>query len=212
MSKGKRYRFYGTEFQIIGSYGSGKTITGATNANPCVITSTAHGLAKGDVIKVASVGGMTELNGRIFVVGSVTADTITLSGEDATNHGVYTSGGTASAGVFVGSCEQTQYSSETGATPVDESETNCGVDVVFGAPKLGSVTINYNEADTAYQAALASSRDGAVETCLKLAKPGYPVTIYDIGVITTMSETAGAGGTWTGSATLTRSEKQVRLA
>ena len=38
-------------------------ITGATQANPCVITAVAHGFSSGDRVSISDVVGMTELNG-----------------------------------------------------------------------------------------------------------------------------------------------------
>jgi hypothetical protein len=68
------------------------TITAASNASPIVITSTAHGLATGDRVTVASVGGNTAANGD-WVITKVDADTFRLDG--STGNGTYTSGGTA---------------------------------------------------------------------------------------------------------------------
>lgn len=77
-----------------------KSITGATAADPCVLTVTSHGYSNGDEVQVASVGGMTELNGRNFKVANVTATTFELQTMDsvdldASGYTVYTSGGTA---------------------------------------------------------------------------------------------------------------------
>lgn len=69
-------------------------VTGATQANPVVITSTAHGLVNGNRVRLQSLGGMTEVNDLIFTVANVTANTFELSGEDGTGHTAYTSGGT----------------------------------------------------------------------------------------------------------------------
>lgn len=75
---------------------SAKSVTGATQANPVVITtSVSHGFSNGDEIRLESLGGMTELNGRAFTIANVTATTFELSGEDGTGHTAYTSGGTA---------------------------------------------------------------------------------------------------------------------
>ena len=41
-----------------------KTITAATQANPVVVTSAAHGFANDDVVSIRDVVGMVELNGR----------------------------------------------------------------------------------------------------------------------------------------------------
>src|SRR5262245_51009020 len=69
------------------------TITGATNASPIVITSTAHGLSTGDRVTVASVGGNTNANGD-WTVTRIDANTFSLDG--SSGNATYTSGGTAS--------------------------------------------------------------------------------------------------------------------
>lgn len=77
-----------------------KNITGATAANPCVITSVAHGFSNGDWVYITAVGGMTQLNGRFFSVSNVTANTFRIvslftgSAVDATTYTAYTAGGT----------------------------------------------------------------------------------------------------------------------
>lgn len=73
-----------------------KDITGATQANPCVVTSTAHGLSNGDSIKIADVEGMTELNGNTYTVANKTDNTIELSGIDSSGYGAYTGAGVIS--------------------------------------------------------------------------------------------------------------------
>lgn len=75
-------------------------ITGATQANPGVITDTAHGYSNGDWIFISGVGGMTQLNGNYFIVANATANTFTLTDLNGnpintTTYGAYTSGGTA---------------------------------------------------------------------------------------------------------------------
>jgi len=70
-------------------------ITGATQANPVVITAVAHGFSNGDRVTINSVSGMTQLNNREFTVANVAANTFELSGVDGTGFDAYTSGGTA---------------------------------------------------------------------------------------------------------------------
>ena len=41
-----------------------KAVTGATKANPCQITATAHGYTSGDSVRLKSIGGMTDLNDK----------------------------------------------------------------------------------------------------------------------------------------------------
>lgn len=72
-----------------------KNITGATQANPCQITITAHGYSTGDQVKIEGVGGMTNLNGNTYTITSTGANTFTLDGVNSTGYPAYTSGGTA---------------------------------------------------------------------------------------------------------------------
>ncbi len=65
-------------------------VTGATNASPVVITSTAHGRKEGELVYVKGVLGNLGANGP-YRVGAVTADTFSLVG--STGSGTYTSGG-----------------------------------------------------------------------------------------------------------------------
>lgn len=58
------------------------TITGATAADPVVITAADHGLANGDRIKIVGVSGMTELNGNFYIVKDKTIDTFEIGNED----------------------------------------------------------------------------------------------------------------------------------
>jgi len=58
------------------------SITGATKAEPCVITAVDHGLENGDRIKIVGVSGMTQLNGNFYRIQGKTVDTIELIDED----------------------------------------------------------------------------------------------------------------------------------
>ncbi len=71
-------------------------ITAITNANPPVVTSTAHGLGDNDEIYIDSVSTMVEVGGNNYFVDNVTADTFELYGVDSTDYGVYVSGAVAS--------------------------------------------------------------------------------------------------------------------
>jgi len=59
-----------------------KAITGITQADPGVITSVAHGLVNGDQIFLEKIVGMTELNGKTFLVANKTGNTFTLTDLD----------------------------------------------------------------------------------------------------------------------------------
>lgn len=77
-----------------------KNITGITQADPGVVTSASHGYSNGDIVYIDSVGGMTELNGRNYIIAGATTNTFTLqdlfgADIDTTGFTTYTSGGTA---------------------------------------------------------------------------------------------------------------------
>jgi hypothetical protein len=91
-------RVYRNDLQVLDA--SAKTITAITKANPGVVTSASHGFGNGDEVYVDSIGGMTELNGRNYLVANVTTNTFTLqdlfgNNIDTTSFTTYTSGGTA---------------------------------------------------------------------------------------------------------------------
>lgn len=70
-----------------------QVITAATQANPCQVAVTAHGLSTGDQIHIEGVVGMTELNGLDYTITFVNANNFTLDGIDSTAFGAYVSGG-----------------------------------------------------------------------------------------------------------------------
>lgn len=77
-------------------------ITGATQANPCVLTITAGARTPiiGDQVDVSDVVGMTQLNGNTYFVKAATATTINLEDKEGTSLNsagftAYTSGGKA---------------------------------------------------------------------------------------------------------------------
>lgn len=74
-------------------------ITGISKANPGVVTSASHGLANGDEVIISGVVGMTQVNGRNFVVASVATNTFQLTDNFGNNvntsaYTTYGSGGT----------------------------------------------------------------------------------------------------------------------
>ena len=70
-----------------------KTISGITQANPAVVSCTGHGFSTGNTVYVYDVGGMTEVNERVYPIESVDADSFKLLGFDSTGWTAYTSGG-----------------------------------------------------------------------------------------------------------------------
>lgn len=91
-----RRQVYGPDAAVInGVGGQGAqmhtgSVTGATNANPIVITSTAHGLQTGARVKVQNVGGNTNAN-TVATVTKVNDNSFSLDG--VAGNSAYTSGG-----------------------------------------------------------------------------------------------------------------------
>jgi hypothetical protein len=75
------------------------SITGISQANPGVVSSV-HSLVAGDIVSIYGVSGMTEVNYRTFLVGTVVAGVsfqlLTLEGSNVntTSYTAWTSGGT----------------------------------------------------------------------------------------------------------------------
>lgn len=76
------------------------SITGATAADPGVITAASHGYTTGDLVFIDAVEGMTELNNRLFVITVLSTDTFSLQevyddtlDVDTSAYTAYTSGG-----------------------------------------------------------------------------------------------------------------------
>lgn len=105
---GDRYmRFWKNGAQIVVSgvaawSNASAAITGATQANPCVITAVAHPFTNGMHVTIAGVGGMVQLNGNTYTVQNAAANTFELAGIDSTAYGAYTVGGTATRAYVVG--------------------------------------------------------------------------------------------------------------
>ena len=62
-----------------------KTISGITKANPAVVTATSHGYSNGDEVVITAVAGMTEVNGKRFLVADKTTNTFELQDKDGTD-------------------------------------------------------------------------------------------------------------------------------
>jgi hypothetical protein len=65
-----------------GLFGYGPVMN-ATQGNPVVITSIAHGLTDADKVLIEGVAGMTELNGNSYFIKKLSDDTFSLYSDDA---------------------------------------------------------------------------------------------------------------------------------
>lgn len=211
MAKGKTYKFYGTAFEAATAYGTNITITGISNALQAVVTAVAHGLTGHGVVKISGAVGMPEINDHLYVAERISADTLRLVGVDSTNYGVWTSGGVVNRGTFSAHCEQTSYSFDSGSTPTSEEETNCGITISSGAPRLGSLSLGFKAATNAFQEALESVRKSTEEIAFRVTIPEQTKVRYDIGIVTQVTESGSSGGTWDGTASVTLTQERVTV-
>lgn len=80
----------GVVISLATAYGTAKSVTAITNANPGVASSAAHGLANGAIIEVTS--GWQKINERILRVAGTAASAFNLDGVDTTNVTMYPAG------------------------------------------------------------------------------------------------------------------------
>lgn len=132
-----------------------KTITGATQADPVVITSTGHSYENGDWVVISGVVGMTELNGRTFVVANKAANTFELTDTDGndidgTGFTAYSSAGVANrVYTLSGNDTAVNISGVTQADPaVVTTSTAHGLvsgDIITIAGVVGMTELNGND-------------------------------------------------------------------
>lgn len=148
----------------VGVTAAAKTITAATKANPVKLTSSAHGLTDGTVVKITAVAGMTELNNKVGVVRVVDANSFELPGIDSTNYTTYTSGGSA--------------------TPTQVTVGNLRTYSVQGAPKSQIDTTNLTSTSKEFLGGLQDQ--GTLEV-------GFDPDDADEGQMALWSNRAGSG-------------------
>ncbi|MAF43479.1 MAG: hypothetical protein CMI54_04820 [Parcubacteria group bacterium] len=158
--------------------GSPVVISGATQASPVVVTSTAHGLASGSYITIRKVGGMEEINHHAYRLGTVTANTFELleprtgANVDGTNFTAYTSGGYAMPGVPMNSIED-----------INESSTASHVyDIYHGEDNGDSYTfrgIRYS--DGLVRSSLTTDGRMTLARRLEIEQSGYTFEPFQMG-------------------------------
>jgi hypothetical protein len=80
----------GSLISIGSAVGTATATTILTNANPCVVTATAHGLSNADIVIITS--GWSRINGKVFRVANITANTFELEGLNTTSTSIYSAG------------------------------------------------------------------------------------------------------------------------
>lgn len=142
-----------------------KTISGITKAAPGVVSSTAHGFTNNDIV-LLEVQGMVELNGRLFKVVNVAADTFQLAGVDGTTgidttlYNTFSSGTVkkVTLGTSITGVQEFTFSGGDIKT-VDTTTVNDLVDtqiVVGAAAQAADLTMQWDPSSAAQQAMIAA--------------------------------------------------------
>jgi hypothetical protein len=140
------------------------TITGATQADPCVVTSS-NKFKEGQQVTIASVSGMTQLNGNVYTVRNPSAsnfqlyDTDGTTAIDSSGFSAYSSGGTAAHGVVILSNVQGIFTA--GETITDGSSTS-----VIQADAVGQKGVTSYDLPSVKQVAMAGSPTFTADTAL----------------------------------------------
>lgn len=198
-----------------------KAVTGATNATPVVITSTAHGFSNNDIVLIGKVGGNLAANG-VWKISGVAANTFNLtdpvSGSNAVGSAAYTSGGYA---VCLGPSTSGDNWDDFDAALVGTAQTLTTPTVTQGVADADDVTYSsvsgatveavliYKDTGTASTSRVAALIDGRhIVTCAATAAssatsiaverlsagiPNGTVLTFSNGQAATMTALANAG-------------------
>jgi hypothetical protein len=204
MAIGQRLKFQGSSLAVItGSTGT-QAITGATKANPCVLTCTAHTFIVGDVVRISGVTGMTELNGNDYVVSAVATNSITLFSVDSTSYTTYVSGGIAAKGTFSNFCELTGFDRSGGASADIPVSTICSdaEESEVGLKNYGTLKLDYNFAPSTVQTAFDAAQSAGTPLMVKRVLPKSAGATVWAGLVLELGESAQVNDVWKGTASI----------
>lgn len=171
-------------FNIASSYATAKNITGITNANPAIASSTAHGLTNGDFIELTS--GWNKLNGKIVRVASSTTDSFALEGIDTTSVTLYPAGGGVGSFRKITSWVQISQILENTSQGGDQQFVTYSFleeDVEHQIPTVKSASsIQFSIGDDAslpWYAILSAANDDRVPRAVKATLPSGSLLLYN---------------------------------
>lgn len=112
------------------------TISGATKANPCVITATAHGFSTGDTVTISGVVGMIQLNQNRYIITRIDANSFSLSDlfgnpVDSSAYSTYVSGGIANKISSNSTPPGNQYDTGAAGVTLGTGVVGSASDVIF---------------------------------------------------------------------------------
>ena len=163
----------GTQIDISSGTGGAENITAIAKGAKTKVTITGTARAVGDVVAIAAVGGMTQLNGNSYVVIGVETDAIWLE-VDSTAFTTYTSGGTATPDAWTEIGEAVDWSGPGGSASVRDVShlKSTAKEKRIGLMDEGQYTFNCNRVFTDNgQQVLALARANRTQKNIKLTYP-----------------------------------------
>ena len=185
------------------------TITGATQADPVVITTSAsHGFVDGTEIQITDVVGMTNLNGNTYYVDVLTSTTFALysdvnlsSSVDGSGFSAYSSDGEAAAATTAGAPIDASYIvvSAEGGLPNDRRlQAGNGITITDGGAG-GAISVAASLANSA-PSNLGSAAAGVSTSVARADHVHAMPSATDIGAVPTARQViAGTGLTGGGA-------------
>lgn len=171
------YPVTGSRIYIQSAIAATKTVSALTNASPPVATATAHGYSDNDEVLI--LNGWEDTNYSVFRVDSLTTDTFSLLGFDATDTDWYTAGsgtGTAQKITTWLAIGQVLGVQSTGGDPRNitvqpiDKRNPVNIPVGFNASSL-TLTLGYDPAQASQIEMLTASR-GLDKRAIKFTLPG----------------------------------------
>lgn len=197
----------GVTVQMAATYGSAKSVTAVTKANPGVATSTSHGMTNGTVGYFSGVSGMAQLEGQAVKIANVATNTFELAGLNTTGYADFT--GSCSftpVATWHTLAEATSY--EIGVGESEKLDMTTLLDIVkkeeSGLLAPQSVSINLLAVDvptTAMAAVIAAAQAGAKHV-FRILLPGGATRVW-YGEPSIPGESVDRGAVGTGSISVT---------
>ncbi len=208
MSQGKRYRFNGSTFEVQTGFGSPKTVTNITAANPPVVSSSAHGFTLGDVVKLSNIDAPTQLDDGTFPVDNPGTNDFELAGVDGSAYDAFDAGSPnaqATPVTFTAFCELTASNQQDGGADQIEVTTICSTAKEFeqGLSDSGTLQLDFNWAgNEVVQAALREAKIAGDKLAFRITLPTDGGMAIMVGTVQQTSMQGSVNGVWTGSATI----------
>lgn len=174
----------GVTLSLATAYGSAKTVSAVTNANPGVASSTAHGLSAGAILEVKS--GWQRINDRILRLSAPLTDSFALEGVDTTDTTLFPTGTGAGSVRAITAFTQIGQILELSTSGGDmqfatysflENDFEAQIPTQSSAQSL-SISIADDPTLAGYQA-LKAAADTRSPRALKLTFPNGSVVLYN---------------------------------